>query len=69
MDLTAHLQQAVLDAVIEEQMDAFHERLESTLEYHVRQITLGQIDHIRDVLTLRDQLDVRLEVTMKEASA
>ena len=50
-------------------MDAFHERLESTLEYHVRQITLGQIDHIRDVLTLRDQLDVRLEVTMKEASA
>lgn len=67
--LTAHLQTIVLDEIIEEQMDLFHKTLRASLEQHVKRITLGHITHIRDVVTLRDELDVRIDVTMNGASA
>jgi hypothetical protein len=62
--LTAHLQQIVLDEIIEEQMDTFHLRLTAPLEYPVKRITLGHITTVQDVLKLRDELVVRIDVEM-----
>ena len=67
--LTAHLQTIVLDEIIEEQMDLFHTRLRSSLEQHVKRITLGHVHNVKDVLKLRDELYVRVDVEMQEASA
>lgn len=50
-------------------MDLFHKTLRASLEQHVKRITLGHIEHIQDVVQLRDELIVRLEVTMNGASA
>ena len=67
--LEAHLQEAVLDTLIEEQMDQFHARLREALGTAVKAITLGHIEHVRDVLVLRDELCIRVDVTMDGASA
>jgi hypothetical protein len=67
--LTAHLQEAVLDTIVEEQVDLFHRRLRADLQKHVTSITLGHIEHVQDVLKLRDELTIRVDVTMDGASA
>lgn len=67
--LTAHLQTIVLDEIIEEQMDLFHKTLRSSLEEHVKRITLGHVHNVKDVLTLRDELFIHINVEMNGASA
>lgn len=67
--LGAHLQEAVLDTLIEQQMAQFHARLREALETAVKAITIGHVEHVQDVLKLRDELCIRVDVTMDGASA
>jgi len=67
--LGAHLQEAVLDTLIEQQMAQFHARLREALETAVKAITIGHVEHVRDVLVLRDELTIRVDVAMDGASA
>ncbi|KAB0545947.1 hypothetical protein F7R01_23630 [Pseudomonas argentinensis] len=64
--LTAHLQKVVLDIIVDEQMAKFEETLPERLETHVKAITLGHIEHIRNHLKLADEMTFRIEVNMEE---
>ncbi|WPN22282.1 hypothetical protein [Pseudomonas marginalis] len=49
-------------------MDTFHLRLTASLEYPVKRIPLGHITTVQDVLKLRDELVVRIDVEMHGAA-
>lgn len=50
-------------------MDQFHGRLREALETAVKAITIGHVEHVRDVLVLRDELCIRVDVTMNGEAA
>jgi len=64
--LTAHLQTVVLDVIVQEQMEAFEARLRASLEEHVRGITIGAVEQVKNVLKLRDELLVKVEVDFQD---
>jgi|GEM_PF-6007663 len=66
--LEAHLQKVVFDLLVEEQMDAFEERLREALEEKVRSITVGHVEHVRDVMKLTEELYVKIDVNMQEVA-
>lgn len=60
--LTAHLQTVVLDAIVQEQLDAFEAALRERLDHHIKGITLGSIYHMKEVLKFRDEIVVKVDV-------
>lgn len=66
--LEAHLQTVVLDRIIQEQLTAFAATLRASLEKHVKAITIGHVDHLTDVLNLRNEMRVSVEVDFKDAA-
>ncbi|MFL1524279.1 hypothetical protein [Pseudomonas sp. O230] len=66
--LEAHLQHVVLDLIVEEQMDAFEDRLRAALKEHIERITISHVHHVKDVLKLRDEMVIQVDVNMQEVS-
>jgi hypothetical protein len=64
--LEAHLQEVVLDAIMAEQVTKFRQTLRPILEAHVRSITLGHVEHVHDVLRLRDEIAVKVNVDFQD---
>lgn len=67
MDLTkrgleAHLQKVVLDLVVDEQMDLFETALRQRLGEIVKSITIGHVEHVADVLKLRQAVLIEVNV-------
>lgn len=67
--LEAHLQNIVLDLIVQEQLDAFEDALRSRLRHHITKLTIGHVAHVRDVLNIRDEVLVNVDVTMNEEPA
>lgn len=67
--LAAHLQDAVINRIIDEQMDTFLVTLRAALEKHVRAITLGSLQQAHDVLGVTQELVVKIDVNMQEVPA
>lgn len=66
--LEAHLQEIVLDEIVDEQLQAFESKLRQALKAHVSSITLGHVHHVKDVLHIRDELHIRIDVNMQEVA-
>lgn len=64
--LEAHLQEVVLDVVMAEQVAKFRQTLRPVLEAHVRSITIGHIEHVREVLRIRDEIAVKVDVDFQD---
>lgn len=60
--LTAHLQTVVLDAIVQEQLDAFEASLRERLDHHIKGITIGCIYQAKDLLKFRDEIVVKVDV-------
>lgn len=49
-----------------EQVTKFRQTLRPVLEAHVRSITIGHVEHVRDVLRFRDELAVKVHVDFQD---
>ena len=60
--LEAHLQTIVIDLIVEEQMDAFEDRLRAAITEKCKSITIGHVRHVKDVVKLAEELFIRIDV-------
>ncbi|AQZ32617.1 hypothetical protein BHQ29_04565 [Pseudomonas sp. LPH1] len=49
-----------------EQLAKFRQTLRPVLEAHVRSITIGHVEHMRDVLRFRDEIAVKVNVDFQD---
>lgn len=49
-----------------EQVTKFRQTLRPVLEAHVRNITIGHVAHVRDVLRFRDEIAVKVNVDFQD---
>lgn len=49
-----------------EQVAKFRQTLRPVLEAHVRSITIGHIEHVREVLRIRDEIAVKVDVDFQD---
>lgn len=49
-----------------EQLTQFRNTLRPILEEHVRSITIGHVNHVRDVLRFRDEIAVKVNVDFQD---
>lgn len=73
-DLTArgiepHLQKVLLDIIVDEQMAKFEETLRERLETQIKAITQGHVSHVRNLMKLRDEMVIQIDVNMQEVPA
>ena len=64
--LEAHLQEVVLEQIVQQHLNLFERNLRSSLVKHVRNITIGHVEHVRDVLRLRDEIAVKVNVDFQD---
>lgn len=64
--LEAHLQDVVLEQIIQEQLTYFENTLRANLARHVRAITVSGVNQMKDVLQLRDELLVKVDVEFND---
>lgn len=64
--LEAHLQEVVLEQMVQEQLTHFERTLRDRLMDTVRRITIGHVVHMRDVLRFRDEIAVKVDVDFQD---
>lgn len=64
--LEAHLQEVVLEQMVQEQLTHFERTLRDRLMDTVRRITIGHVVHMRDVLRIRDEIAVKVDVDFQD---
>lgn len=62
VDLTKPGLEAHPDALVQEQLQAFEAAFRQSLEQHVRGISIGHVSHVKDVLPIRDEILVKVDV-------
>lgn len=67
--LEAHLQEVVLEKIVQEQLAIFEQRLRLSLVRHVKSITVGHVEHVTDVLKIRDEMRVHVDVDLQDGVA
>lgn len=66
--LEAHLQTVVINLIVGEQLEAFERTLRASLEHHIKGITIGHVENVRDVLKLRDEVLVHVDVDFQDVN-
>ena len=64
--LEAHLQEVVLEQMVQEQLTIFERNLRSSLVKHVKRIAIGHVVHMRDVLRISDEIAVKVDVDFQD---
>lgn len=58
--LDAHLQHTIFEVLVAEQLEAFERTLRERLGHHIKRITIGHVTHVKDVLNIRDEINVQV---------